>query len=206
MMIAAAAYMFLTSTPTTTPTFAPTTTSATKVTTSSSTTKTTTTKTTTKTTAKGPEKFVLSSVFQNSTKIPVKYTCKGEDISPPLTWEGQPEGVVSYVLIVDDPDAPRGTFTHWVLYNIPGSLTSLPENVPKKSVTDYGLQGRNSFGRIGYGGPCPPPGKPHRYIFKLYALDVKLNLEAGATKKQVLKAMEGHIISQTTLIGLYGRS
>ncbi len=205
MVIAVVAYMFLTPVPTTTPTSAPATTSATTATPPPSTTKTTT-KITTKTTTKGPEKFVLSSVFQNNTKIPVKYTCNGEDVSPPLTWKGQPESVVSYVLIVDDPDAPRGTFTHWVLYNIPGSLTSLPENVPKKSVTDYGLQGRNSFGRIGYGGPCPPPGKPHRYIFKLYALDVKLDLGAGATKKQVLRAMEGHIISQTTLIGLYGKS
>ncbi len=149
--------------------------------------------------------FNLKSVFENMSEIPVKYTCDGKDVSPPLSWEGQPSGVVSYVLIVDDPDAPGRVFTHWVLYNIPASISSLPENVPKQKETSYGLQGRNDFGRIGYGGPCPPRGKPHRYFFKLYALNVKLDLPPGAGKREVENAIKGRIIAQTQLIGLYGR-
>ncbi len=149
--------------------------------------------------------FTLKSVFADGERIPVKYTCDGEDSSPPLSWEGQPEGVVSYVLIVEDPDAPMGTFTHWVIYNIPGELTSLPEGVPKKKETEFGLQGVNDFRRIGYGGPCPPPGKPHRYFFKLYALDSTLDLPPGARKGEVLRAMEGHVLAQTQLMGIYGR-
>ncbi len=149
--------------------------------------------------------FTLKSVFANGERIPIKYTCDGEDISPPLTWEGQPEGVVSYVLIVEDPDAPMGTFTHWVMYNIPSKLTSLPEGVPKQGKTEVGLQGINDFRRIGYGGPCPPPGKPHRYFFKLYALDSTLDLPPGARKRDVTKAMEGHVLAQAQLMGIYGR-
>ncbi len=151
------------------------------------------------------ENFILRSVFGNMEEIPTKYTCDGIDISPPLRWEGQPSGVVSYVLIVDDPDAPGRTFTHWVLYNIPADINSLPENVPKQKETDYGVQGRNDFGRIGYGGPCPPRGKPHRYFFKLYAIDIKLDLSPGASKKEVENAIKGHVLAQTQLIGLYGR-
>ncbi len=151
------------------------------------------------------ENFVLKSVFGNMGDIPIKYTCDGEDISPPLSWEGQPSGVVSYVLIVDDPDAPGRVFTHWVLYNIPSDINSLPENVPKQKETAYGIQGRNDFGRIGYGGPCPPRGKPHRYFFKLYALDVKLNLPPGASKREVENAIKGHVLAQTQIVGLYRR-
>ncbi len=149
--------------------------------------------------------FILSSIFENNGKIPAKYTCDGDDVSPPLRWEGRPDGTASYVLIVDDPDAPIGVFTHWVLYNIPADLNSLPENIPKQKETKYGLQGRNDFGKIGYGGPCPPKGKPHRYFFKLYALDIKLNLPPGASKREVGKKMEGHILAQAQIIGLYGR-
>ncbi len=153
----------------------------------------------------GSLSFTLKSVFANGERIPVKYTCDGDDISPPLRWEGQPEGVMSYVLIVEDPDAPIGTFTHWVIYNIPGKLSSLPEGVPKRKETEFGLQGINDFRKVGYGGPCPPPGKPHRYFFKLYALDSTLDLPPGARKGDVLKAMEGHVLAQTQLMGTYGR-
>ena len=151
------------------------------------------------------ENFVLKSVFGNMEEIPVKYTCDGDDVSPPLNWEGQPSGVVSYVLIVDDPDAPGRVFTHWVLYNIPANINSLPENVPKQKETAYGIQGRNDFGRIGYGGPCPPRGKPHRYFFKLYAIDTKLSLPPGASKREVENAIKGHVLAQTQIIGLYKR-
>jgi len=149
--------------------------------------------------------FTLRSVFSNNETIPKKYTCDGDDISPPLNWEGKPEGTVSYVLIVDDPDAPAGTFTHWILYNIPGDLNSLPEGVPQGKEVEYGYQGRNDFGSYGYGGPCPPRGKPHRYFFKLYALDTKLDLPPGAKKGDVERAMKGHVIGEAQLIGLYGR-
>ncbi|MDK2383686.1 MAG: YbhB/YbcL family Raf kinase inhibitor-like protein [Candidatus Korarchaeota archaeon] len=153
----------------------------------------------------GSLSFTLKSVFANGERIPIKYTCDGEDISPPLSWEGQPEGVVSYVLIVEDPDAPIGTFTHWVMYNIPGKLTSLPEGVPKQKETELGMQGINDFRRVGYGGPCPPPGKPHRYFFKLYALESTLDLPPGARKRDVIEAMEGHVLAQSQIMGIYGR-
>ncbi len=151
-------------------------------------------------------RFILKSIFSNNERIPIKYTCDGDDVSPPLSWEGQLDDVVSYVIIVDDPDAPIGVFTHWTLYNIPNSLDSLPENIPREKETKYGLQGINDFGRIGYGGPCPPRGKPHRYFFKLYALDTKLDLPPGSNKSNLLGAMKGHILAETQLIGIYGRS
>lgn len=150
-------------------------------------------------------KFILKSVFENNSTIPRKYTCDGDDLSPPLNWEGSPNGTVSYVLIMDDPDAPIGVFTHWVLYNIPADLTSLPEGVPKGKETPYGYQGKNDFGNYGYGGPCPPKGKPHRYFFKLYALNTTLDLPPGAKKSDVERAMKNHVIGETQLVGLYGR-
>lgn len=153
----------------------------------------------------GKMPFVLKSVFSNGERIPIKYTCDGEDISPPLQWEGQPEGTKAYVLIMEDPDAPIGTFTHWVIYNIPAGMNSLPENVPKKKESNLGLQGVNDFRKVGYGGPCPPPGKPHRYFFKLYALDTPLSIPPGARKSEVLGAMKDHVIAETQLMGLYGR-
>ncbi len=149
-------------------------------------------------------KLELRSVFGYGERIPVKYTCDGEDVSPPLEWEPL-KGVKSYALIVEDPDAPMGTFTHWVLYDIPGDVRSLPEGVPKEGETRYGKQGLNDFGRIGYGGPCPPPGKPHRYFFKLYALDTVLNLKPGLKRGEVLAAIKGHVIAQAELMGTYGR-
>ena len=152
-------------------------------------------------------KFSLTSpAFGDHERIPDKYTCEGADISPPLRWEGYPEETVSFALIVEDPDAPMGTFTHWVIYNIPANVNELEEGVPQVEKLPSGaLQGVNDFNRIGYGGPCPPPGKPHRYVFKIYALDVVLDVGPGASKEEVLKAMGGHILAEATLIGIYSR-
>ena len=149
---------------------------------------------------------VLSSAFQEGDKIPAKYTCEGQDVSPPLAWSEPPAGTRSLALIVDDPDAPGGVFTHWLLFNIPPDSRELPEAVPTQAELASGaLQGKTDFGRTGYGGPCPPPGRPHRYQFTLYALDQPLDLEGGASKKQLLSAMEGHILTQGQLTGTYQR-
>ena len=149
---------------------------------------------------------VSSSAFQEGDKIPAKYTCEGQDVSPPLAWSEPPAGTRSLALIVDDPDAPGGVFTHWLLFNIPPDSRELPEAVPAQAELDSGaLQGKTDFGRTGYGGPCPPPGRPHRYQFTLYALDQPLDLEGGASKKQLLSAMEGHILAQGQLTGTYQR-
>lgn len=147
-----------------------------------------------------------SSAFQANGEIPRKYTCDGPDVSPPLAWTHPSEGTRSFALIVDDPDAPVGTWVHWVLYDLPASVRELPEGVPKNQELDNGAkQGRNDFRRIGYGGPCPPPGPAHRYFFKLYALDRSTGLKAGATKDELLRAMEGHILAQMELVGRYKR-
>ncbi len=150
---------------------------------------------------------IRSSAFQEGGTIARIHTCDDRDISPPLSWENPPEGTKSLALICDDPDAPMGTWIHWVLYNLPGSVRKLPEGVPAQAkLKDGTLQGKNDFGRTGYGGPCPPRGKPHRYFFKLYALDMELKLSPGLTKKELLRAIEGHILGQTELFGKYGRS
>ena len=149
---------------------------------------------------------VSSSAFQEGDKIPAKYTCERQDVSPPLAWSEPPAGTRSLALIVDDPDAPGGVFTHWLLFNIPPDSRELPEAVPTQAELASGaLQGKTDFGRTGYGGPCPPPGRPHRYQFTLYALDQPLDLEGGASKKQLLSAMEGHILAQGQLTGTYQR-
>jgi len=147
---------------------------------------------------------IKSTAFEHEGMIPTKYTCDGQDISPPLSWSDVPDNTQSLALISDDPDAPMGTWVHWVVYNVPPDVTSLPENVPAKEELKGGLQGTNDFKKIGYGGPCPPGGT-HRYFFKLYALDTKLDLEPGATKAEVEKAMDGHILAQAELIGRYQR-
>ena len=148
---------------------------------------------------------VTSAAFKQGEMIPKKYTCDGLDVSPPLEWTDAPEGTKSYALICDDPDAPRGTWVHWVVFNLPSGVKALPEGVPAKETLDNGAkQGANDFRRIGYGGPCPPGGT-HRYFFKLYALDAVLNLASGATKQQLLKAMEGHILAEEQLMGRYKR-
>ncbi len=148
----------------------------------------------------GGNLMLISTAFTAGEPIPSKYTCKGADVSPPLTWQAV-TGAQSYALIVDDPDAPAGVFTHWVIYNLPASLTGLPEAVP---VSAYS-QGRNSFGRTGYNGPCPPPGKAHRYNFSLLAFDLPPSLTAGLDKNGLLKAASGHILTQETLTGTFQR-
>jgi Raf kinase inhibitor-like YbhB/YbcL family protein len=158
--------------------------------------------------AKGGKKMdikVTSLAFDNEGMIPAKYTCDGEDISPPLKWDAVPQGTKSIALISDDPDAPMGTWVHWVLFNLPADTKELKENIPPdKSLPNGARQGTSDFGRIGYGGPCPPGGT-HRYFFKIYALDAELNLQAGARKRDLLKAMEGHILGQGQLMGKYKR-
>ncbi|MGB3615320.1 MAG: YbhB/YbcL family Raf kinase inhibitor-like protein [Elainellaceae cyanobacterium] len=149
---------------------------------------------------------IASSAFEPDGLIPVTYTCDGEDISPPLSWDGIPETAASLVLICDDPDAPGGTFVHWVLYNIPAEVTDLPAAVPDAPELEQGrLQGKNDFGNIGYGGPCPPRGV-HRYRFKVYALSQVLALEAGATKRQVLQTMADDVLAGGEPVGRYSRS
>ncbi len=146
-----------------------------------------------------------STAFQEGGSIPDRYTCEGQDISPQLSWGELPVGTKSLALIVDDIDT-SGKFTHWVIFNIPSASRELAEAVPaQSSLPDGALQGKNNFGNIGYGGPCPPSGKPHHYRFTLYALDSALNLEAGASKKQVLDAVEGHTLARGELIGTYQR-
>jgi Raf kinase inhibitor-like YbhB/YbcL family protein len=148
---------------------------------------------------------IKSPAFEDGGMIPKKYTCDGEDISPPLKWTSIPEGTKSLALISDDPDAPAGVWVHWVIYDIPPDTRELPENIPPQWTLDNGAkQGKNDFGKIGYGGPCPPGGT-HRYYFKIYALDAEINLEAGATKAELLRAMEGHILAEAQLMGKYRR-
>ena len=146
-----------------------------------------------------------SSAFEESGMIPSKYTCDGQDISVPLKFEDVPDGTVSMALISDDPDAPMGTWVHWVIFNLPLDTTELSEDVPSQEILPNGAkQGKNDFKKIGYNGPAPPRGT-HRYYFKIYALDTQLDLEPGITKKQLLKAMEGHILAKGELMGKYTR-
>ncbi|RUR86101.1 hypothetical protein PCC6912_09260 [Chlorogloeopsis fritschii PCC 6912] len=148
---------------------------------------------------------LASSVLEENDFIPAKYTCDGADISPALSWDEPPPGTESFALIVDDPDAPRRTFVHWVLYDIPATVRQLSEQIATvKTLSNGGVQGKNDFGNLGYGGPCPPSGT-HRYFFKLYALDKKLGLQPGATKNQLEAAMEGHILATAELVGRYQR-
>ena len=148
---------------------------------------------------------ITSSAFVEGGMIPKRYTCDSEDVSPDLTWSGVPEGTQSIALICDDPDAPMGTWVHWVLFNLPADLTGLPTAVgPDENLANGGLHGKNDFGRLGYGGPCPPGGT-HRYYFKLYALDIRFDLSSGISKAQLLVAMDGHILAEGQLMGRYTR-
>jgi hypothetical protein len=148
---------------------------------------------------------LTSSAFEEGGMIPQKYTCDSDDVSPPLMWGTVPEGTKSLILICDDPDAPVGTWVHWVLYDLPSNIKELPENVPVDETLENGAkQGTNDFGNIGYGGPCPPSGT-HRYVFKLYALDSMLELGPGKIKAEVLDAIEGHLLAETQLMGKYSR-
>ena len=148
---------------------------------------------------------LTSSAFTEGGTIPRQYTCDGNDISPPLSWSDVPDGTKSFALIADDPDAPAGTWVHWVVYNIPAGTTKLQEQVPaSKILPDGSVQGINDFKKTGYGGPCPPGGI-HRYFFKLYALSGSVDLGPNATKNELLQAMEGKIVSETKLMGTYSR-
>lgn len=148
---------------------------------------------------------LYSPEFLTGTHIPFQYTCDGENYSPSLTWQDPPVGTQSFALILSDPDAPNGTFTHWILYNLPAHLRQLPGGIPnQETLSDGSKQGRNDFDQVGFGGPCPPNGT-HRYFFKLHALDQPLGIPPGATKEEVLQAMDGHVLDAAELMGLYGR-
>jgi len=152
-------------------------------------------------------KFVLESrAFDNDSRIPERYTCDGDDLSPPLRWSNQPASTMSFAIVMDDPDAPSGTFVHWVIWNIGAGATELEESVPPSAdLPDGRHQGVNSARATGYRGPCPPSGT-HRYFFKLYALDSRLDLPSVANKEQLLAAMVGHILGQAELMGRYSRA
>jgi Raf kinase inhibitor-like YbhB/YbcL family protein len=147
---------------------------------------------------------LTSSVFSNGGAIPAKFTCDGPDVSPALSWNDPPPGTKAFALIMDDPDAPAGTWVHWVLYDLPSNVRELHEDVPKSKDLESGArQGSNDFRRIGYGGPCPPRGSTHRYSFRLYALDQPTQLSAGAAKGDLERAMKGHILAQSELLGRF---
>lgn len=151
---------------------------------------------------------LTSEAFEDGGTIPRRYTCDDEDVSPALEWEGAPEGTVSFALVVHDPDAPRGDWVHWVIYDIPAHFDGLPEEIgPARRLDNLGeaAQGKNDFGRIGWGGPCPPPGKPHRYVFTLSALGARLGLEPGANREKVEEAARNHALAKATLTGRFGR-
>ena len=149
---------------------------------------------------------LTSSAFQANQPIPKKYTCDGSDTSVPLTWTDPPENSKSFALICDDPDAPGKTWVHWVLFDIPANTKELAEGIPAKQKLDNGaVQGKNDFGKIGYGGPCPPPGSAHHYHFKLYALKETTGLKSQATKRQLLDAIKAHVAAEAQLVGTYKR-
>lgn len=148
---------------------------------------------------------ITSPVFEDGGIIPKKYTCDDLDMSPPIEWSNVPEGTKTISIVCDDPDAPMKTWIHWIIFNIPGDVTGLPENVPPEKELENGAkQGMNDFHKVGYGGPCPPSGT-HRYFFKIYALDITLDLPAGVSKSHLMIAMEGHVISESHLMGTYTR-
>jgi len=149
---------------------------------------------------------LTTTAFENGAFIPKKFTCDGPDISPQLAWTEPPPGTKCFALIMDDPDAPSGTWVHWVLYDLPADTRELAEGVPKEPELLGGArQGRNDFGKIGYNGPCPPKGGPHRYFFKLYALDLRTNLQVGASKSDLERSMKGHVLAQAEIVGRFRR-
>jgi hypothetical protein len=149
---------------------------------------------------------LTSTAFAEGAPIPKKHTGEGADVSPPLAWSAPPANTRGFALICDDPDAPVGTWVHWVIYDIGVQVRGLPEGVSKTAkLADGALQGKNDFGKAGYNGPMPPPGKAHRYFFKLYALDKALGLAEGAAKRDVEKAMQGHVLAEGKLMGTYKR-
>jgi Raf kinase inhibitor-like YbhB/YbcL family protein len=149
---------------------------------------------------------LTTTAFTPGGDIPARFTCDGEDVSPALGWDGVPEGTRSFALVMDDPDAPRGTWQHWLVYRLPADARDLPEAVPADEALPAGArQGRNDFRRAGYGGPCPPPGPAHRYYFRLYALDIMLDVKPGAPRAALDRAMLGHILAEAALMGRYRR-
>jgi hypothetical protein len=149
---------------------------------------------------------LTTTAFAEGQPIPRRHAFEDQDLSPALQWSGVPADAKSLALICDDPDAPMGTWVHWVIYDLPPDITGLAEGLSKAPELANGAkQGVNDYKRIGYGGPCPPPGKPHRYFFKLYALDAKLELQSGLTKKDLLKAMENHVLAEGQLMGTFQR-
>lgn len=150
---------------------------------------------------------LTSAAFAAQQPIPAKYTGEGADVSPPLQWNGAPAGTKGFALICDDPDAPAGDWVHWVIYDLAPTADGLPEHVaPRDTLPDGAKQGMNDFGKVGYGGPYPPTGKPHRYFFRLYALDARLLLPPRATKAAVLRAIAGHVLAEAQLMGTYQRA
>lgn len=152
--------------------------------------------------------MLTSAAFLHGAPIPARHTCDGEDVSPALSWTEPPRATKSLALIVNDPDAPVGDWVHWVVVDLPPSSRSLPEGIPRGGTVKEpagARQGRNDFGRLGWGGPCPPPGKPHRYFFTLYALDGPLGVAEGATKKDVERAAKGHVLGKAEMFGTYVR-
>lgn len=148
---------------------------------------------------------ITSPEFRDGQPLPRRFTCDGMDISPPLNWEDAPAGTISFTLVVNDPDAPTGDWVHWLLFNIPAETHQLAEGIPaEKFLPDGALQGRNSWHQVRYGGPCPPSGI-HHYYFKLYALDCKLKIEGGVERQEIIYGMQGHILAQTQLMGIYSR-
>jgi len=153
-----------------------------------------------------PSLRIRSESFSDGAAIPRRYTCDGANISPQLAWQAAPAGTKSFAMVMNDPDAPVD-FTHWLVWNIAPAIHGLAESAsPPGAMPQGAIEGKNSFGRMGYGGPCPPPGKPHHYVFRIYALDVRLDLPAGATRNQVEAAMSGHIVAQGQVIGTYQRT
>jgi Raf kinase inhibitor-like YbhB/YbcL family protein len=152
---------------------------------------------------------ISSPAFAAGRTLPERYTADGEDLSPPIRWVNEPGGTRSLALVCEDPDAPHGRWVHWVLFNLPAQMNSLEEGVPREESLEIGArearQGKNDFGKIGYNGPAPPPGRPHRYYFKLYALDVVLNLPGGINQDELAAALDGHVLSEAALIAKYGR-
>jgi Raf kinase inhibitor-like YbhB/YbcL family protein len=147
-----------------------------------------------------------SAAFIQESTIPKKHTCDGPDLSPALSWSGAPEGTKAFALVCDDPDAPAGSWVHWVVYDLPATTTSLPEGVPKdRELKGGGRQGVNDFGRIGYGGPCPPRGRSHRYFFRLYAMNGPVDLAPGATRADFMSAARDRIVAEAEILGTYGR-
>ena len=151
----------------------------------------------------GDKMEIFSNSFNNNQYIPVKFTCEGKDYSPHLKWQNAPKNTKSFVLIMDDPDAPVGTWVHWVVYNIPANINEFVENIDFSKTTIK--QGLNDFGKLNYGGPCPPHGKPHRYFFKIYAVDIPTDFKEGLSKKDILNKISNNIIEQAEIVGLFKR-